>query len=370
MLNKNLKLYEKYMRRCIKLAQKGEGKVSPNPFVGAVLLDKNLNFVSEGWHKKIGEAHAEVNAINSAKEKNIDISGGTIIVNLEPCSHQGKTPPCADLIIKSGLKRVVAGCMDPDSRVAGSGIKKCKNAGLEVITGVLEDECVSLNEIFFKNKKEKAPFLAIKSAVTLDGKIATKTGSSKWITGEKARKDVQKLRNKYDAILTSSETILKDDPSLTCRMKNGRNPVRIVIDSHLKISPSSKVYQNDGTRVIIASVKNSTQNYSENVEIWMLPEKEGHVDLQVLSEKLIKNGIFSVLVEAGGILNGAFLKEQLVDKLYLYTAPKILGDNGGKSFADGFDIKKISDCTNLKLVSAKKLGSDFLTEFTMQKERK
>ena len=254
MSDKNIKIYEKYMKRCIKLAQKAAGNTSPNPMVGAIILDKNLNFVSEGYHKKYGEAHAEVNAINNALKKGIDLSGGTIIVTLEPCSHYGKTPPCADLIIKSGIKTVVVGCLDPNPKVSGNGIKKCKDANLNVITNVLQKECEELNEIFFKNQTKKRPFITIKTATTLDGKIATKTGSSKWITGEKARKKVQKLRHQYDAILTSSSTIITDNPSLTCRLKNGKNPIRIILDTNLKTSPNSKVYTNDGTKVYIATI--------------------------------------------------------------------------------------------------------------------
>ena len=334
-------IYKKYMKRCLTLAKKAAGKTSPNPMVGAVILDKNLNFVSEGYHQKCGEAHAEVNAINAAKEKNIDIKGGIIIVNLEPCSHYGKTPPCADLIIKSGLKKVVVGCTDPNEKVAGNGIKKCQNAGLEVITGILEEECKKLNEIFFKNQLEKLPFITIKTATTIDGKIATKTGSSKWITGEKSRNFVQKLRNNYDAILTSSQTVIADDPSLTCRMKNGKNPIRIIVDSKLTTPASAKVYNNDGTRVIIATTLKDNKKYPTNVEILTVKKSNDKVDLKDLTQKLYDLGINSVLVEAGGKLNGALLKEKLADKLIHFTAPKLLADTTAKSFAEGFDIENI-----------------------------
>jgi len=363
MSDKNSKIYQKYMKRCIMLAKKAAGKTSPNPMVGAVILDKNMNFVSEGYHKKCGEAHAEVNAINAAKTKNANIKGGTIIVSLEPCSHFGKTPPCADLIIKSGLKTVVAGCLDPNKKVAGNGIKKCKDAGLNVICGVLEDECKKLNEIFFKNQTKNLPFIAIKSAITLDGKIATKTGSSKWITGSKSRANVQKLRNNYDAILTSSSTIIADNPSLTCRIKNGKNPVRIIVDSNLKTDPKSKVFNNDATAVILASTKKDNKKYPANVEILTIKEKNGHVDLNELAKTLYDKGICSILVEAGGILNGAFFKENLVDKLILFSAPKFIGDTLAKPFIQGFDIEDINSAKTLKLSSVKQIGEDIISEF-------
>ncbi len=368
MSNNNIKIYEKYMKRCIKLAKKAAGNTSPNPMVGAVILDKNLNFVSEGYHKKCGEAHAEVNAINAAKEKGLDITGGTIIISLEPCSHYGKTPPCADLIIKSGLKTVVVGVLDPNPKVAGNGIKKCKDAGLNVITNVLPKECEKLNEIFFKNQTQKLPFITIKTATTLDGKIATKTGSSKWITGEKARAKVQELRHKYDAILTSSSTIIADNPSLNCRTKNGKNPIRVILDTNLKTNPKSKVYNNDGTKVFIATILKDNKKYPNNVEILTVNEKKGKIDLKKLIEQLYKLGICSILVEAGGILNGAFFKEKLVDKLIHFTAPKIIGDIDAKPFIQGFNIDQINESLNLKLISTKQLGNDLMCEYSIRNQ--
>lgn len=366
MSNKNLKTYEKHMKRCIKLAKKAAGNTSPNPMVGAVILDKNLNFVSEGYHKKCGEAHAEVNAINEAKAKGINIKDGTIIVSLEPCSHYGKTPPCADLIIKSGLKTVVIGVLDPNPKVAGNGIQKCKDAGLNVITNILQKECKELNEIFFKNQTQKLPFITIKTATTLDGKIATKTGSSKWITGEKARKEVQKLRNQYDAILTSSSTIIADNPSLNCRIKKGKNPIRIIIDSNLKTNPNSNVYKNDGTPIYIATILKDNKKYPKNVKILTIKEKDGKVDLKELIKKLYELGICSILIEAGGILNGAFLKEKLVDKLIHFSAPKIIGDTDSKPFVQGFNIQDINDSLNLKLLTFKQLGNDLMCEYSIK----
>jgi len=356
--------HEYYIKRCIELAKQGEGKVAPNPLVGAVVLDKNGVVIAEGYHEKYGELHAEANALKNVGE---EAKGGTIYVSLEPCSHWGKTPPCADLIIEKGLKKLVVGMVDPNPVVAGRGIERCKNAGIEVITGVLEDECKKLNEIFIKHITQKKPFVAIKTACTMDGKIATKTGSSKWITSENARNEVQRLRNKYDAILTGSGTVIADNPSMNCRMEKGRNPVRIVVDSELKTSPDSKIYNNDNTRVIIAVKQDINEEkikqYPENVEfIKCTPNQDGKVDLKYLINKLYETGITSILVEAGGILNGQLVKSGLVDKIYMFMAPKILGDSEGKSFIEGFDIKDINDSLGLKFDAIKEYSPDILVE--------
>ena len=358
------------MKRCIALAQKGEGKVSPNPLVGAIILDKKGNIAGFGWHKKFGKAHAEVNAVKMADYNKIDIEGGTIIVSLEPCSHYGKTPPCSDLIIERGIKKAVIGCVDPNPLVSGRGIEKLTNAGIEVIQGILEKECKSLNEIFIKNQIDKTPFIAIKTAVTLDGKIASKTGSSKWITGEKARNYVQRLRNKYDAILTGSGTVIADNPSLTCRMKNGINPVRVIIDSKAVCGSDSKVFNDDGTRVFwIVSENIDAEHENKNVEVIKCPlnKKSGKIDLNYLIQLLYEKGIRSILVEAGGKLNGAIIKQGLADKLYQFCAPKILGDKEGINFTEGFDINDINDCIKLKIKRVKKFDPDVLIEASFVK---
>lgn len=365
MTNQN-KFYEKYMKRCMALAKKGEGFVSPNPLVGAVILDKNGVVAGYGWHKKYGEAHAEVNAVRMAQKNGVDIKGGTIFVSLEPCSHYGKTPPCADLIIEKGLKTVVAGCVDPNPKVAGKGLEKLRNAGINVVSGVLEDECKKLNEIFIKNQTEKKVFVAIKTATTMDGKIATRTGSSKWITSEKARVEVQKLRNKYDAILTGSGTVLADNPSLTCRLKNGRSPVRVIVDSCAVTGADSNVYKNDGTRVFIAVKEDIDDSlikkYPANVEVLKCPicKKSGKIDINFLADRLFDFGIRSILVEAGGLLNAAFISSGLVDKVYQFIAPKVLCDNNAKSFVDGLFIKNIDEGFKFEIESVKSYEPDIL----------
>ena len=332
------KEYKKLMRRCNALAKKSEGHTSPNPLVGTVIFDDDFRIISEGRHEYYGGNHAERNAVLSAKE---DLKGKSIIVNLEPCSHYGKTPPCADLLIEKGFKRVICGLVDPNPEVAGQGIERLKKAGIEVIVGVLEDECRELNKIFLKNQIKKEVYIAIKTATTLDGKIATSKGSSKWITDEKSRAEVQKLRNKYDAILTSSKTVLADNPSLTCRMRGGRNPVRVVVDTNLSTSPNAKVYNNDGTRVIVLTSKKNS-NFPAHVEVVVCPKKNGHVDLKYAMQKLFEMKIRSVLVEAGGTLNKAFIQSNLADELIQFVAPKILGDKQGINFVEGFEREEIS----------------------------
>ena len=363
-----MKQYEKLMRRCLKIAKKAEGRVSPNPLVGAIIFDDDFNILAEGIHAKYGENHAERNAILST---DVDLKGKSIIVNLEPCSHYGKTPPCADLIIEKGFKRVISGMVDPNPKVAGEGIRKLEQAGIEVITGVLEKECYELNEVFIKDQVEKKPFVVIKTATTLDGKIATKTGNSKWITDSFSRKEVQKLRNKYDSILTSSKTVIMDNPSLTCRMKNGRNPIRIVIDTNLSTDKNAKVYNNDGTKVYIIVGEHVSddkiKNHTKNAEIIKCPRKNGYVDIVKAVEILYSKNIKSILVEAGGTLNKAFIEEKLVDKLIQFVAPKVLGDLEGTNFVEGFNRNMISECNNLNLKSVKKLKHDVILELEFLK---
>ena len=361
--------YNKYMKKCFNLAKKGEGKTSPNPLVGAVLTDKNGKILSTGFHKGYGLDHAEVDCIKNFEKKygkNVDYSEATLYVNLEPCNHFGKTPPCSDLIIKKRIKKVVIGIKDPNPNHTG-GIKKLKKAGIEVIENVLKDEAKKLNEVFFKNAKENTPFVAIKTATTLDGKIASKTGSSKWITSESARNYVQKLRNKYDGILTSSNTVITDNPSLTARGKGLKNPVRIILDSHLKTNPNSKVYNNDGVKILLLhtgkNLINNPEIYPHNIKLIKVKSSiSGKVDLREALKIIHKEGLTSILVEAGGILCGEFIKHNLADKIYHFVAPKILGDNNAKSFVQGFDISNIKECRNYKITTLKNLNPDIMFE--------
>ena len=341
--------YEKYMLKCLELARLGEGNVSPNPLVGCIVLDKDGNEISTGYHKKYGENHAERDALLKLNEK--DAIGGTLIVNLEPCSHYGKTPPCADLIIERDLKKVVIAMRDVNPIVAGNGIKKLKNAGIEVIEGILENEAKNLNEIFIKNMIEQKIFVALKTATTLDGKIATKTGSSKWITSSCARKKVVKLRNAYDCVLTTSSTVLIDNPKFDCKTK-------ILLDRELKCD-FSMLYFNTG-KIYVVTNKKSHSKTPKNVEILNVSEENNKLNLKELFEKLYTLGFRSVFVEAGGTLNGQLIEQDLVDKIYQFIAPKIVGDNQAKSAYSGRNIEDINASKNYTIQSIEKYEPDIL----------
>lgn len=345
--------YEKLMKKCINLAKKGRGKTAPNPLVGCVVLDKNNKIISTGYHHKYGENHAERDALlklTDGSEKD-----GTLVVNLEPCSHYGKTPPCADLIIERGLKKVVIGCVDNNPKVAGNGIKKLKNAGIEVVLNVLEKECRELNEIFFTNIEEQRIFVALKTATTIDGKIATKIGDSKWITSDKSRNYARKLRTYYDAILTSSNTVIADNPTM-------KHKTKIILDRNLRTDWNSDIYK-QGQIILVTSEDYCVDEYPLNFEVLLCPEKNGKLDLNYILKELYATGIKSIFIEAGGKLCGEFVKENLVDKVYHFIAPKILNDNSGRSCFDGDNIFKINDSKNFKLIDTKKLDSDILLTY-------
>lgn len=344
-----MKNYEKYMKQCIKFALKADGKTSPNPLVGCIVLDKNGKEISSGFHREYGALHAEAEALGKLGDEAI---GGTLIVNLEPCCHWGKTPPCADLIIKKGIKKLVIGMRDPNPLVSGQGIEKCKKAGIEVVENVLHDEAVKLNEVFVKNMTKKEIFIAIKAATTLDGKIATQNGSSQWITSAKARKEVQKIRNRYDAILTTSSTVINDNTSMKCSLKNGKNPIRIVLDRELKTDFNSKIYSSSGEKVYIVVDKAideaKTLAIPTHVVVIKCPSDNLKLDLRYLFKKLFELNISSVLVEAGGKLNGELVSLGLADKIYQFIAPKILGDKQGINAFEGRNIGEICNTLNFK----------------------
>ena len=340
--------YDKYMKKCIELAKGGEGQTSPNPLVGCVVLDKDGNEISTGFHHKYGENHAERDALlklTKGEEK-----GGTLIVNLEPCSHHGKTPPCADLIIERGLKRVVIGMQDVNPIVAGNGIKKLKNAGIEVVEHVLEDECKILNEVFIKNMTQKKVFIAIKTATTLDGKIATQNGSSKWITSEKAREEVKVIRNRYDAIMTSSATILADNPTMLHRKK-------IILDRKLRTNLEAPIYKNGE----IYLFNDSLDMFEGGVNFIKTPVHDDKLDLEFVFNKAYELGIKSVLVESGGHLAGSVLK--YADKIYHFIAPKITGDNSSLSCFDFQQIDDINKSLNFKFSDIKSFEPDILITY-------
>ncbi len=354
---------EKWMRRALRLAEKGRGRTSPNPMVGAILVKKD-EVVGEGYHAKAGEAHAEIIALQRAKE---DAKGATLYINLEPCTHYGKTPPCAPQVIKAGVKRVVIGMEDPNPLVRGKGIKTLKKAGLDVEVGILERECRRLNEAFCKYILEKEPFVILKVAATLDGKIATRGGESKWISGEDSRRFVHKLRDQVDGVLVGIGTILRDDPMLTTGIKGGRDPYRIVLDSRLKIPEEARVIGDFPARVVIVATELAPGEKidrlaKKGVRIMTLPSKEGKVDVKLCLSKLGEIGITSLLVEGGGQINGSFLDEGLIDKLLLFLSPKLIGDHKAPGIFGGGGVSSLQEAIPLKEMKVKRIGEDMLLE--------
>ena len=355
-----------FMSRAIELARNGIGTTKTNPLVGCVIV-KDGKIIGEGYHKTFGSNHAEVNAIEDAKRRGENLEGSTIYVNLEPCSHHGKTPPCADRIIKEKIARVVIGNCDPFKEVQGRGIEKLKTAGIEVKCGVLEEECTALNERYFTYIKNKRPFVILKAGMTIDGKIATKTFESQWITSEKSRKFSHELRGMCDAIMVGINTVLKDDPSLNVRAgRYPHSPARIIVDSKLRISQSAKVLSKDLENIAIIATTDSYDREKfeilskmENVRIVIVKDKNGRVDLRDLLEKLKEFNISSILLEGGGSLNASMLKENLVDKFYFFIAPKIIGADGISAIGR-MGIEKIDEVLNLKDVEVSKISTDIL----------
>lgn len=353
------------MQRCIELAKKGAGYVSPNPLVGCVIV-KQGKVIEEGYHKQFGSVHAEVNAINSAKAKGINLKGSTLYVNLEPCVHHGKTPPCTDEIIKNKIGEVIIGIKDPNHLVAGKGINKLKKNKIKTTVGVLEDQCRLLNKFFFKHVKTGLPYITLKAAQTLDGKIADLEGKSKWISSIESRKFVHVLRSMYDAVLVGKNTIELDNPELTVRHVKGRNPYRVVIDNELAVNLSSNLYSDkftDKTIIITSKEPNEflTRIFEQRkIRVIKAKAKNGIIDLKDAMKKLAKLGISSLMVEGGAFTFTEFLTQKLVDDLILFTAPKILG-RGISTFKPEFKL----DFSKLKKISAKTCGSDFLLEITL-----
>jgi diaminohydroxyphosphoribosylaminopyrimidine deaminase / 5-amino-6-(5-phosphoribosylamino)uracil reductase len=344
--------YNCYMKKCIELAKLAQGQTSPNPLVGCVILDKNDKIIATGYHHKCGENHAERDAL--LKLKNNEAEGGTLIVNLEPCSHFGKTPPCTDIIIERKIKKVVIGMHDVNPIV--DGIKKLTSAGIEVVDNVMENDCKKLNEVFIKNQLEHKTFVAIKTATTLDGKIATSTGDSKWITSENARNEGKNIRKMYDAILTSSSTVITDNPTMEHKTK-------IILDRTLKTDfNNANIYKQENIYVFYGeNIKCNPSSFSDKINFIKAPEKNGKLDLAFIFNKLYELNIMSVLIEAGGKLCGNAL--EYADKVYHFIAPKITGDNSCVSAFDFREITKISKCLNFKFDECKTFGEDILLTY-------
>lgn len=354
---------EQWMKRALHLAEAGRGKTSPNPVVGAVLV-KRGKVVGEGYHARVGEAHAEIVALRQAGEK---ARGAVLYLNLEPCAHFGRTPPCAPQVVKAGVKRVVIGMEDPNPVVNGKGTEALRKSGIAVKVGVLEKDCQRLNEAFCKYILKKEPFVVLKVAATMDGKIATRNGGSKWISGEASRRFVHQLRDQVDGVLVGIGTVLRDDPLLTTRKKEGSEPYRIVLDSQLKIPEEAKVFEHSPSKVILATTESAPQEKIERMEkrgvrVLIVDSKEGRVDLRSCLSKLGEIGIMTLLVEGGSRVNGSFLDEGLIDKFLLFLSPKLIGDPQALGIFGGKGVANLKDSVALKEIKTKRIGEDIFVE--------
>jgi len=354
---------EYYMQLALGFARKGEGFVNPNPMVGAVIVKDN-KIIGAGYHEKYGGPHAEPVAIASCF---MPPDGAALYVTLEPCCHHGKTPPCVPAIIKSGIKKVIVGCLDPNPLVAGNGIDELRKSGAEVISGVLEEECVKLNEVFFHYIKTGLPYVVMKYAMTMDGKIAAHTGKSKWITGEAARHNVHQGRCRYTAVMAGVGTVIKDDPLLTCRIENGRNPVRIICDTTLRTPLFSQIVKTAGeVDTIIATACEDIEKQKPYIDagcrVIAVSKKDGRIDLNKLMERLGKERIDSILLEGGGELNWSALNSGIVNKVQAYIAPKILGGKDAPSPVGGLGIDSPESAFCLTGSKIALFGEDILIE--------
>lgn len=359
---------ESYIQLALELAKKGRGSVSPNPLVGCVIT-KNNKIIGAGYHQKFGEDHAENNAIKSANES---LEGSTLYVNLEPCSHQGKTPPCVERIIKEKIKRVVIGTLDLNPLVSGAGVKALKKAGIDVKVGILEKECADLNKFFFKYISTGIPYVSLKAAQTLDGFIADEEGYSQWISCEESRKFVHNLRAKYDAILIGAGTAKKDDPSLTVRMAEGKNPYRIILDSNLSLRPDLKIFKhNKDKKTIIVALKENQSKKSKikkyekfGVKILFVKKNNsGNLHLKSMLKAIGELSITSLLVEGGGEIFSSFFKRRLFDDMFLFISPKLIG-KGVKTFSQQVPVS-LDKSYNFKILNSEISGRDILVTLSL-----
>lgn len=354
------------MKLAIELAKKGVGYVNPNPLVGAVIV-KDGKIVGQGYHRAFGEDHAEVDAI---KNSNGDITNSTMYVTLEPCSHYGKTPPCVNTIIKNGISKVVVAMKDPNPIVSGRGINILRESGVEVIVGVLEEEARRLNEVFIKYITKNKPFVILKTAMTLDGKIATTIGDSKWISNEKSRYYVHKLRHKVSVIMVGINTIIKDNPKLTTRLNEieGKDPIRVIVDSKGRVPISSNILNiKSNSKTIIATTDKMDKNKVKEIEakggeVIVTPATDNKVDIKYLIKKLGQQGIDSILLEGGGTLNYSCLNEGVVDKVISFISPKIIGGSEAKTPIEGKGKDYIRDSFKLRDISVSRFDEDIMIE--------
>ena len=373
---------EKYMRRAIELAKKGSGHVNPNPLVGAVIV-RDGEIIGEGYHECYGQLHAERNAIANAKKRGNSLEGSTIYVTLEPCCHYGKTPPCTEAIIEEKIARVVVGSDDPNPLVSGKGFQMLREKGIEVIPHFLKEECDAMNHVFFHYIRTGTPYVVMKYAMTMDGKIACYTGDSKWVTGEESRAHVQTLRNHYKGIMAGIGTVLADDPMLNCRIEGGRDPIRIIADSHLRIPMDSQLVRTAGQQPLIvaclpdADEEKAAQLQEKGVEVLRIPgvttaditeEQKEVISLPVLMKELGARKIDGILLEGGGQLNESALQAGIVDRIYCYIAPKIFGGAQAKTPVEGQGLTRAADAWQFNRIGMQEFGQDILLEYEKAQE--
>ena len=365
------KIHEYYMQLALDEAKKGKSMTKLNPMVGAIIVKDN-QIISRGYHKKYKGDHAEVDAIKNSK---VNLENSTMYVTLEPCSHYGNTPPCVDKIIENKISKVVIASLDPNPIVDGNGVKKLVENNIEVITGILDDENQKLNEVFMKYIKTREPFIIMKSAMSLDGKICTNIGESKWISCEKSREHTHNLRGDVSAIMVGINTVIKDNPKLTCRVENKDNPIKIIVDSNLKIPMDSYIVEDaKNNKTIIVTTNNSDNQKIKlleelNIEIMIVNKKDSRVDLKDMVKKLGQSNINSILLEGGSTLNFSALKEGIVDKVMFYIAPKIIGGSGKNSCVSGDGIKKLDDCIDIDNLTYTQIDKDILIQGYTNKRR-
>ena len=350
---------EKHMARALELAARGRGRTSPNPMVGCVIV-RDGAVLGEGWHERAGEPHAEVNAVRACPGG--DIAGATVYVTLEPCAHEGKTPPCAPFLAALRPARVVAAMRDPNPLVAGRGLALLREAGVAVETGVLEAEARRLNEVFLTFITTGLPFVVAKCAMTLDGKIATRTGHSRWVSGEAARRRTHELRDSLDAILVGSRTVMLDDPSLTTRLDDrpGRNPIRIILDAGEYLDGNREVFRKGGAPTWIATT--STTPYPFADAVLRMPEGPGGVDMRLLMKVLAERGVTSLLIEGGGATLASAFEAGIVDKVCFFIAPKIAGGRDAVTAVEGLGAETMDEAIPLYGMEASRIGGDLMVE--------
>ncbi|MBT9778683.1 bifunctional diaminohydroxyphosphoribosylaminopyrimidine deaminase/5-amino-6-(5-phosphoribosylamino)uracil reductase RibD [Clostridium sp. MCC353] len=363
-----MKNEEKYMALALELAEKGAGFVSPNPMVGAVVV-KEGRIIGTGYHKACGQAHAERNALADCRESP---EGADLYVTLEPCCHHGSTPPCTEAILQSRIARVIVGSRDPNPLVAGNGIRMLRDRGIEVVTGVLKERCDRLNEVFMHYISTGTPYVVLKYAMTLDGKIAAVSGDSKWITGEEARHYVHQCRSRYSSVMTGVGTVLADDPMLNCRIQGGKNPVRIICDSNLRMPLESRIAATAAEiPTILASCcqnREKEEAYRKcGIKILHTAPKNGRVDLRELMKMLAKLEIDSIFMEGGGNLNWSALESGIVNKVQAYIAPKLFGGTGAKTPVGGVGVERPDQAFYLDQISTRQIGGDWLIEGKVKK---